>query len=453
MKSIRFRHALKWLTATAALLVFPLAHAQWAYNDAYWHRGPWAAEKAQSSWMQTVQDSTPLWQLSIPGTHDSASTGYGGDAVQTQSLTISQQLTAGIRYLDFRCRLFDGSLQLHHGVVWLHKSCASGVADVAAFLRKHPSETVLIKVQQEHSSASDAEYQREFDKMVEPFSNVVWQGAGATKTPTLGQVRGKIVFIQRFNQWTRNVLSYNRFYHLDNYQMGTNWDLHSHWEAVKSQLSAFAQGREMEEWITHLVGSGGSFPYFVAGGRSSPNGGHLLTGLTTPGWSGSYPDFPRDDCFIGICSIFFKGLNELTAEYIEKHKPAYVGIIVADFPGPLLIDAIIKRNARTWKYNDTASAGEVFVYDNPYTHTVDYFAARSTGSYWYFPAACRAQPLRLRRPRGTRRSATCMNTGIPIAIRSTTSRRAGPATTPARGTGSRRTRRPMRTGITWVRRY
>lgn len=385
MTSIRFRQALKWLTATAALLAFPVAHAQWAYNNAYWHSGPWAAEATQSSWMQTVADNTRLLGMSIPGTHDSAATGYGGDIAQTQSLTISQQLRAGIRYLDFRCRLIDGSLQLHHGMVWLHKSCASGLADVANFLRTHPTETVLVKIQQEHSAEPNDRLQAAFDKMIGPFSNVIWQGFKQTSDPTLGEVRGKIVFIKRFNENVLNGLIYNWFDVLDNYEMGNNWDLHSHWETAKARLSGFARGLRTYRTITNIVGSGGSFPYFVAGGRSSPNGGHLITGLTTPGWSGSYPDFPRDDCFIGICSIFFKGLNELTAEYIENTKPAYVGIVVADFPGPLLIDAVIKRNARTWKFNDSASAGEVFVYDNPYTKTVDYFAAKATGGYWYFP--------------------------------------------------------------------
>lgn len=385
MKPISLKKSLQWIAASAALFAYPLAHAQWAYNNAYWHDELWSAETTQSTWMQTVADQVPLLRMSIPGTHDSASVGYGGDIAQTQSMSITKQLVGGVRYLDFRCDLVDGGLQLHHGFVGLEKTCDSGLADVAAFLKKHPSEVVLIKIQQEYSTASNPDFQKAFDKMIAPLSGAIWQGYTLTSSPTLGDVRGKIVFIKRFNEVVPNGLTYSSFAVVDNYSMTTNWDLYSHWETVKSALSDVTQGKMPEATIINIVGSGGSFPYFVSGGRSSPHGGHLVTGLTTPGWSHSYPDFPRDSCFIGICSIYFKGLNELTAEYLEKNKPSHVGIIVADFPGKPLVDAIIERNARTWRYNDTASAGEVFVYQNPYLKTTDYFAARKSGAYWYFP--------------------------------------------------------------------
>lgn len=57
--------------------------------------------------------------------------------------------------------------------------------------------------------------------------------------------------------------------------------------------------------ISFWTGSVGSFPYFVASGKSSPNGNRLATGLTTPGFSNRYTDFPRVACFIGICTIAF----------------------------------------------------------------------------------------------------------------------------------------------------
>jgi len=67
--------------------------------------------------------------------------------------------------------------------------------------------------------------------------------------------------------------------------------------------------------------------------------------LTTPGWKNSYPDFPRVDCFIGICTIAFEGVNILTQEYLRNQHPAYVGIVMADFPGPGLIDSLIRLNS------------------------------------------------------------------------------------------------------------
>ncbi|WGS41944.1 hypothetical protein LFL97_19875 [Burkholderia sp. JSH-S8] len=103
--------------------------------------------------------------------------------------------------------------------------------------------------------------------------------------------------------------------------MSTNWDLHDgKWAAVKAHLNLANSGNRGIGYINYLSASGGSFPYFVASGHSSPNtdAPNLATGLTTPGWNSRYPDFPRVHCFIGICTIAFEGTNILTYEYIRK---------------------------------------------------------------------------------------------------------------------------------------
>lgn len=100
--------------------------------------------------------------------------------------------------------------------------------------------------------------------------------------------------------------------------------------------------------INYLSGSGGSFPYFVASGHSSSGMGapRLLTGATTPGWWYLYPEFPRVNCFIGICSIAFEGTNIMTRNWIQSNKPKYVEIVVGDFMGSSLIKEIINSNFR-----------------------------------------------------------------------------------------------------------
>ncbi|WP_424577992.1 RICIN domain-containing protein [Bacillus cereus] len=135
----------------------------------------------------------------------------------------------------------------------------------------------------------------------------------------------------------------------DDYHLSTNWDLYDKWSKVKKQLNeantSYNRGSKIK-FINYLSGSGGSFPYFVASGHSSPgtSAPRLATGLTTPGWSNSYLDFPRVACFIGICTIAFEGTNILTTDYIENNNLKYTGIIVADFPGQALINNVIKTN-------------------------------------------------------------------------------------------------------------
>lgn len=127
--------------------------------------------------------------------------------------------------------------------------------------------------------------------------------------------------------------------------MKTNWSQYSKWEKVKNFINANNENSEIT--LNHLSGSGGSFPYFVAGGHSSAgtSAGRLATGLTTPGWKHRYPDFPRVSCFIGICTIAFEGTNTLTKNYLNNNDNITdTDIIAADFPGKGLIHAIIRKN-------------------------------------------------------------------------------------------------------------
>ena len=70
-------------------------------------------------WMARLPDDAPLSGLTIPGTHDSGAR-FGGGApvvdfvtalwVQAQNWTVTQQLDAGVRFLDVRCHAEpDGS--------------------------------------------------------------------------------------------------------------------------------------------------------------------------------------------------------------------------------------------------------------------------------------------------------------------------------------------------------
>ena len=100
--------------------------------------------------------------------------------------------------------------------------------------------------------------------------------------------------------------------------------------------------------MNYLSGANGSFPYFVVSGHSSPgtSAPRLSTGLTTPVWKDSYPDFPRVDCFIGICTIAFEGTNILTANYIanSSYGSSIVGMVMTDFPGKRFVENIIRLN-------------------------------------------------------------------------------------------------------------
>jgi len=104
--------------------------------------------------------------------------------------------------------------------------------------------------------------------------------------------------------------------------------------------------------MNYLSGSGVGtshrlpFPYFVVSGHGHPatDANRLSTGRTTPAWN-SWPDFPRVNCFLGICTIAFEGTNTLTyGGILNGYYTKRVGIIMTDFPGWDLINRIICLN-------------------------------------------------------------------------------------------------------------
>ena len=306
-----------------------------------------------TDWMALVADDTFVDRISLPGTHDSMSL-YGGDAVATQTMSLEAQLDAGIRVLDIRARLIDNGLAIHHGMVYQHANMDDVFKTVTRWLSRHPAETVLMKVKDEYTASNSTKpWAQVFSEIITPYSAFIYTGNGINVP--LRELRGKIAVIHYFpeNGSGRNYGDVNPYYFntQDEYTLSTNWDLYWKWEEVKSQLKTTDELKKRNEgtvFMNHLSAAVGSFPYFVASGHSSPGTAapRLATGLTTPGMSGSYPDFPRVDCAGALCTIAFEGTNVLITNYLNATQPPieFTGIIMADFPGSGLIRAIVERN-------------------------------------------------------------------------------------------------------------
>ncbi|MCL1079164.1 phosphatidylinositol-specific phospholipase C [Parashewanella spongiae] len=302
--------------------------------------------------MKMLPDSLPIRSISIPGTHDSAAR-HGGDSAQTQSLSITQQLNGGIRFLDIRLRHASDKFSLYHGFISQKLHLDAVLNEARTFLINNPSETIFMRLRKEYKDGKNTRsWQETYNDYVNEFSDVMW--TSSEYDPELGSVRGRIIVLDDMGSLVsqRAGIYYGNFNKQDDFKFTTNWDLYSKWIKVKNLLKQ--ANNNQRNAINFLSGSGGSFPYFIASGHSSPStfSPRLLTGKTTPGWKNSDPDFPRISCFIGICSIAFEGTNVLTKQYIQKYNPSYVGIIAADFPGDGLISSIIYTNpfARAYFY-------------------------------------------------------------------------------------------------------
>jgi 1-phosphatidylinositol phosphodiesterase len=108
-----------------------------------------------AKWMADFPDRT-LMSLNVPGTHDSAT--YGGtheEGTECQQLTFTQQLEAGVRFLDLRLILNPkarpddiGFFHAHYfQKLWLNQDL---VLAVNGFLDRNPTECVVFCVNQEH---------------------------------------------------------------------------------------------------------------------------------------------------------------------------------------------------------------------------------------------------------------------------------------------------------------
>lgn len=196
------RILLRCLAALLALLLcFVLALVVIPLTETADRRGV----EGSADWMAALDDATPLNQIILPGTHDSA-TKYVQLAFfsKCQALDIAGQLDAGFRYLDIRLGADDsGGFKLMHGFTNCKSGLFSGPLSLEgvlqpcyAFLDAHPTETVIFAVKQEHGDESAADFETQLDACVQKSAD---HWLLTDSIPTLGQARGKLVLMRRYD--------------------------------------------------------------------------------------------------------------------------------------------------------------------------------------------------------------------------------------------------------------
>jgi 1-phosphatidylinositol phosphodiesterase len=335
------------LIINTAVLVVLIASTAAHYDAAYFRRASDGFSE-RKNWMAQIRGGVRLSEMAIPGTHDSAANGHGHDILYTQAMNFDEQLRSGIRFFDIRVRHFRNILALYHGAVFLNKNLNDFLGSVHNFLKQNPSETVMFRLREERKGAENSRSMLETLDVY--LSNYDTYLRTTSRDIILEQARGKFIIMSNAIEFDSRGFVYGQSDIQDDFDLKTNWELYDKWEKVKEHINKAANGNQNTFYINYLSGSGGSFPYFVASGHSSPGtlAPRLSTGRTTPGWRNSYKDFPRVDCFIGICTIAFEGTNILSRNVIKslntRNQKRSVGIIVADFPGDDLINEIVRNN-------------------------------------------------------------------------------------------------------------
>ncbi|MBL7135984.1 MAG: phosphatidylinositol-specific phospholipase C domain-containing protein [Candidatus Marinimicrobia bacterium] len=159
------------------------------------------------TWMGHIPDSLYLSQITILGSHDAgADKSSAKDEVGwpewhyviCHDFHFKNQLKLGVRWFDIRLYYHDGgALSIHHGTYYLNKNFDDILRWSIDFLQDYPQETVILMLKQEHSNESAAEFGRAvYHKMENHGLSHFYLDY---KVPTLGEVRGKIVIVRKFD--------------------------------------------------------------------------------------------------------------------------------------------------------------------------------------------------------------------------------------------------------------
>lgn len=151
-----------------------------------------------AEWMSYVDDGMLLSEISIPGTHESAT--YQMYIGNCQNLTIREQLQDyGVRFLDIRLKFKSGELWVYHeiesaGNLTLNDVCQ----ECYEFLDRHPTECIVMSIRDEQND-TERRYVHNFENRLKSCIQAkadYW--STRDETPRLGDVRKKIVLFRRF---------------------------------------------------------------------------------------------------------------------------------------------------------------------------------------------------------------------------------------------------------------
>lgn len=290
------------------------------------------AQADNEGWMAALPDTMKVCRVSIPGTHDSGTAGVRFPMkhyARTQTLSISEQWNAGIRFFDLRPKLEKGDLKIYHGPANCHITFKEVLTTLKQELVGNPTEFCIVMT----NSAGGG--QAAVDKTMEEIKTLipVHMLADFKADMTVANIRGKILFIHRnipsasvdapgasVRAWLGNGTSRKArivssagdsavLWAQDYFTSGNNAKdayLTVKWDNIHSLLSAFTESEDGVWRINHASGYTG-------------------TGVCTN---------------IKRCS---DTINKRLLDYLHDHSES-VGIIPMDYPGQELIDAIIRMN-------------------------------------------------------------------------------------------------------------
>ncbi len=290
-----------------------------------------SAQTDRDSWMADLPDTMPVCKVSIPGTHDSGTAGVRFPMrhyARTQTMDLSSQWDAGIRFFDLRPRLEDGTLRIYHGPADCHIKFQEALLTIKRKLEEHPTEFCIVMTNSAGGGQTAVDGTMELIRSVIPAVML----ADFKADMRVADIRGKILFIHR-NAPSDGVVAPGA--------VVRGWPGNGSSRRVRLQSSA---GTGAELWAQDYFTSGSNDADAYLQGKwdsmcrllqafSDADGVWCINHAS--GYTGT-----------GVRTNIGKNTRNTNARLLDwlNENRLPVGIIPMDFPSQELIDAIIECN-------------------------------------------------------------------------------------------------------------
>lgn len=297
-------------------------------------------------WMSGIDDQRLVSALSIPGTHDSAAYTYSWPFVQTQHMDILQQLNAGIRYFDLRCGVRDDIVEMVHGRAFLGITLSMVLDTMYLWLLSHETEGLIVQIKQD----------RKAEQSTVHFAQAIWRCLAthperwrtANTTPCLGELRGRIQLLRRFNGPTMHAFGIDVTQWQDN--PSRPFTIFT-WHEVRITIQDHYSFPDPEALPNLVLKKGGDVAELLDRAATDPCADHWYINFASAYEFNLYYQLTPREIALGGWSRFRwePGMNVRLRNYLSDHsgKRRY-GIIAMDFPeggtASDLIEALVNFN-------------------------------------------------------------------------------------------------------------
>ena len=170
-------------------------------------------------WMENLEDTRAINELSLPGTHDSGATHSIADvAGKCQSLSIEDQLYIGVRFLDIRLQVVGGDLNIVHSFVDQRTDFSATLKNIVDFITENPTEFLFLSIKEDADAKNPNGSFAELLENELRLYDVISDSRSLPKT--VGEARGKIYIISRYKDSTIGIPAYDGWADSTSFSLG-----------------------------------------------------------------------------------------------------------------------------------------------------------------------------------------------------------------------------------------